>query len=124
MDKTTDKITLNLEGKEDMGVVQIADDVVATIAALAAVEVEGVNSLAGNISGSLISKKQRSVSKCARVDVVGENVKVDIALVMDYGYSIPATCKKAQDKIKLAVENMTGLNCTDVNIRIAGVNMA
>lgn len=46
-----------------------------------------------------------------------------MALIMEYGYNIPATSQKVQDKVKSAIENMTGLDVLDVNIRIAGVNM-
>ena len=55
--------------------------------------------------------------------VTEEHVSVDLSLNMKYGYSIPAVSEKVQDKVKTAIENMTGLTCTDVNIRIAGVNM-
>ena len=51
------------------------------------------------------------------------NVIVDLAVVLAYGYNIPATCSKVQAKVKSAIENMTGLTCTDVNIRIAGVKV-
>ena len=57
------------------------------------------------------------------MDVIGRNVTVDLAVTMEYGYNIPATCQKVQQKVKSAIENMTGLNCTDVNIRIAAINM-
>ena len=50
-----------------------------------------------------------------------KNVTNNLAVTMEYGYNIPSTCTKVQDKVKTAVENMTGLNCTDVNIRIIGV---
>ena len=65
----------------------------------------------------------KKLTKGVRVDVQNGNVKVDLALTMEYGYNIPATCQKVQNKVKAAIENMTGLNCTDVNIRIAGVRV-
>ena len=48
---------------------------------------------------------------------------VDLAVTMEYGYNIPATCQQVQQKVKAAIENMTGLTCSDVNIRIAGVKV-
>ena len=111
-----------LKDEENVGVVQIADDVVAMIASLATTEVEGVNAMAGNITNELMSKVGvKNLTKGVRVSVSENNVRVDLAVTMDYGYNIPATCQQVQAKVKSAIENMTGLNCTDVNIRIAGI---
>ncbi|MBQ4537503.1 MAG: Asp23/Gls24 family envelope stress response protein [Lachnospiraceae bacterium] len=124
MEKEIDKNAVILKADENIGAVQIADDVVAMIASLAAMEVEGVSAMAGNITNELMSKVGvKNLNKGAKVDVLEGNVTVDLALVVEYGYNIPATCQKVQLKVKSAVENMTGLVCSDVNIRIAGVNM-
>lgn len=94
------------------------------IASLAATEVDGVSAMAGNITNELMSKVgMKSLTKGVKVDVIENNVTIDLAVTMEYGYNIPATSQKVQAKVKAAVENMTGLNCTDVNIRIAGINM-
>lgn len=116
----------NVVLKEDgsIGAVQIADDVVAMIASLAATEVEGVSAMAGNITNELMSKVgMKNLTKGVKVDVLENNVTVDLGVTMEYGYNIPATCQKVQTKVKNAIENMTGLTCSDVNIRIAGINM-
>lgn len=110
---------------EKVGTVKIADDVVAMIAALAATEVEGVASMAGNVTHELLSKVGvKNATKGARVEVFQKKVKVDLAITIEYGYNIPATCQRVQVKVKNAVENMTGLDVTDVNIRIAGVSVS
>lgn len=114
--------TVVLKDEENVGVVQIADDVVAMIASLATTEVEGVCAMAGNITNELMSKVGvKKLTKGVRVEVLENNVTVDLAVTMEYGYNIPATCQQVQTKVKMAIENMTGLNCTDVNIRIAGI---
>lgn len=124
MEKEIDKNTVVLKSEGSTGVVQIADDVVAMIASLATTEVEGVSAMAGNITNELMSKVgMKKLTKGVRVDVQGGNVTVDLAVTMEYGYNIPATCQRVQGKVKAAIENMTGLNCTDVNIRIAGVRV-
>lgn len=124
MERDIDKNTYVLKEEDNVGVVQIADDVVAMIASLATTEVEGVSAMAGNITNELMGKVgMKGLTKGAKVSVLDRNVVVDLAVTMEYGYNIPATCQKVQAKVKSAVENMTGLNCTDVNIRIAGVNM-
>lgn len=119
-----DRNTFVLQDDENIGAVQIADDVVVMIAGLAAREVDGVSAMAGNMTGELMSKVGvKNLSKGVKVDIFDKNVTVDLAVVVEYGYNIPAICQKVQTKVKAAIENMTGLNVTDVNIRIAGVNM-
>ena len=124
MGKEVEKTTVVLNAEENTGVVQIADDVVAMIASLAATEVDGVNAMAGNITNELMGKVGvKKLTKGVRVIVTGRKVRVDLAVMMEYGYNIPATCHQVQAKVKAAIENMTGLNCSDVNIRIAGVKV-
>lgn len=116
--------TYVLQEDESIGSVKIADDVVASIASLATREVDGVSAMAGNVTGELMSKVGiRNMQKGVRVDILDGNVTVDLAVTVEYGYNIPATCQRVQSKVKTAIENMTGLSVTDVNIRIAGVNM-
>ena len=92
-----------IQNDASLGEVKIADEVVAIIAALAATEVDGVASMAGNITNEVIGK-------------LGiKNLK--------YDYSIMEVTKKVQEKVKNAVENMTGLEVADVNIKVAGVEM-
>lgn len=124
MEKEIDKSAVVLKDEENVGVVQIADDVVAMIASLAATEVDGVNAMAGNITNELMSKVGvKKLTKGVKVDVLDGNVTVDLVVTVMYGYSIPVTCQQVQNKVKQAIENMTGLTCTDVNIRIVGVKM-
>ncbi|MDR2024198.1 MAG: Asp23/Gls24 family envelope stress response protein [Hungatella sp.] len=108
--------------KDKIGEVQIADDVVAIIAGLAATEVEGVDSMAGNITNELVAKLgMKNLSKGVKVELAEEHVSVDLSLNIKYGYSIPTVSEKVQEKVQNAIENMTGLTVLDVNIRIAGV---
>jgi len=107
-----------------IGEVQIADEVVAIIAGLAATEVAGVDSMAGKITNELVGKLgMKNLSKGVKVDVTEEHVSVDLSLNVKYGFNIPEVSEKVQEKVKAAIENMTGLTVLDVNIRIAGVNL-
>ncbi|RKD33275.1 Asp23/Gls24 family envelope stress response protein [Lacrimispora algidixylanolytica] len=117
--------THKLYEKDKIGEVQIADDVVAIIAGLAATEVEGVDSMAGNITNELVAKLgMKNLSKGVKVELTpDEHVSVDLSLNIKYGYSIPTVSEKVQEKVQTAIENMTGLTVLDVNIRIAGVAM-
>ena len=124
MERETDRNTYVLQEDESIGAVKIADDVVAMIAGIAATEVDGVSAMAGNITNELMSKAgMNKLTKGVRVEVREKQVTVDLAVIMEYGYNIPATCQKVQAKAKAAIENMTGLNVVDVNIRIAGIHM-
>ncbi len=107
------------------GSVKIADDVVAMIASLATSEVEGVSAMVGNITNELMGKVgMKKLTKGVKV-VVEENKKVviDLSIMLQYGYNIPQTCAKVQEKVKAAIENMTGLEVSHVNVRIAGINI-
>ena len=109
---------------DDLGDVRVSEEVVAIIAGLAATEVEGVSSMAGNITNEIVSKLgMKNLSKGIFVEVMDEEIKVDVALNIAYGYAIPDISMKVQDRVKTAVENMTGLTVAVVNVRIASVDM-
>lgn len=104
------------------GEVRIADEVVGTIAALAAMEVEGVASMTGTITGELAGKLGvKNLSKGVRIEVIDGAVYVDMAFHVKYGCSIPKVTVQVQEKVVTAIENMTGLKVEEVNIHVAGV---
>ena len=118
------KINHTVYNIEDVGQVQIADEVVAVIAGLAATEVEGVAKMSGNITNEIESKLgMKKLSKGVKVTITGTQVDVTLNLVLSYGVSIPKTSQEVQDKVKSAIETMTGLTVSEVNIRIAGIQM-
>ena len=108
-----------------LGEVKIADEVVAVTAGIAATEVEGVDSMAGNptkeivgkLSGSKTAKSMRGV----KVEVNDDKVCVDLSINVSYNYNIPEVSEKVQERVKNAIENMTGLTVLEVNIKIAYV---
>ena len=116
-----------IQNDASKGEIKIADEVVAIIAALAATEVEGVASMAGNITNELIGKLgMKNLSKRhkgVKVDVLEGIVTVSLALNLKYNYSIVEVSARVQEKVKNAIENMTGLEVADVNIKVAGVEM-
>lgn len=113
-----------IQNDASKGEINIADEVVAIIAALAATEVEGVASMAGNITNELIGKLgMKNLSKGVKVDVLEGIVTVSLALNLKYNYSIVEVSARVQEKVKNAIENMTGLEVADVNIKVAGVEM-
>ena len=113
-----------IQNDASKGEIKIADEVVAIIAALAATEVEGVASMAGNITNELIGKLgMKNLSKGGKVDVLEGIVTVSLALNLKYNYSIVEVSARVQEKVKNAIENMTGLEVADGNIKVAGVEM-
>lgn len=109
---------------ECMSSVQIADEVVADIVALAAIEVDGVAAMGDDLTSDIMSKVGiKNLAKGVKIDIEDMKVAVEVKLTVEYGYNIPATCAKVQEKVKNTVENMTGLTVTDVDVRITGVGV-
>lgn len=110
---------------EALGDVRISDEVVASIAVIAAGEVEGISNIVGagrpNELKNMVGIK--SHTKDLRVEVCERIVSVDMAIVVKYGYSLPAVGKAVQERVRTSIENMTGLEVSDVNVRIAGVDV-
>lgn len=119
-----EKNSYTIKMEENLGEVKIADEVVAIIAGLAAMEVDGVSSMVGNATKELINKfGKKSLSKGVKVDVLEGIVTVSLAMNIKFGCSIKDVTEKVQEKVKAAIENMTGLEVADVNIRVAGVDV-
>ena len=108
----------------ELGVIQIADEVVAIIAGLAATEVEGVSSMAGNITNELVAKLgMKNLAKGVKVELLDNSVVIVVAINVAFGTSVPEVSRKVQEKIISAVETMTGLTVAEVNVKIAGIDM-
>ena len=101
----------------------MAGEVVAVLAGLAAMEVDGVSSMAGTSTRDLISKLgKKNLSKGVKVDVLDGVVTVSLSLNLRFGKNIMEVSSRVQEKVKAAIENMTGLSVADVNIKVAGVD--
>ena len=109
------------------GSVTFATDVIATIAGLAANEVEGVASMTGG-SGGLADilgrgrQASRNFTKGVKVEVSGNQVAVTVSLVIDYGSPVPEVAANIQENVKKAIETMSGLTVTNVDIHVQGVS--
>ena len=117
-----DNYTIQLEN--DKGEIVISNDVIGVIAGLAAVEVDGVVSMAGEITKELISKlSKKALANGVKVDITEGSVSLAMSVNLKYGFNVMDVSKKVQEKVKGAVENMTGLTVAVVNVRIASVDM-
>lgn len=107
-----------------LGNICIADDVVASIAGIAATEVKGVSKLTGNISKELIGKLgKKSLANGVKIEIEDGNVSCMISLEVEYGNSIKKVSEEVQSKVKQAIENMTGLNVIVVNVTVSGIKL-
>lgn len=107
---------------DELGNIHISEEVLAAIAAAAALEVEGTSSLAANLGSDiaeLLGKK--NLAKGVRVKMEEDKVEVELSVLMAYGHTIPEMGKAIQDGVKQAIESMTGLEVACVNVNVAGV---
>ena len=111
-----------VEESVNPGVVKIANDVVATIAGLAATEVPGVAGMSGGIVGGIAEKLGRkNLSKGIKVDVKEASAAIEIYIIVEYGVKIQEVAKNIQESVTSAIENMTGLVTDAVNVYVQGV---
>jgi len=108
----------------ELGEIIVSEEVIAVITGLAAMEVEGVASMAGNATRELISKIGiKTLSKGVTVEIMDNVATINATLNLKYGYNIKEVSSKVQEKVKVAVENTTGLEVADVNICVAGIEV-
>jgi len=101
---------------------RISDEVVATIAGIAATEVDGVAGMsAGLISGISEMLGKKTFARGARVEVGEKETAMDLYVVVEYGVRIPEVAQRVQENVKRAVESMTGLDVVQVNVHVQGV---
>jgi len=106
------------------GKISFANDVVAIIAGLATIDVEGVAGMSGGmVEGFTELLGKKNLTKGVKVEVGEEEVAVDVYIVVDYGSIINEVAKEVQSAIKNAIETMTGLNVVEVNVYIQGVHI-
>ncbi len=110
------------ETQTDLGMVRIHDNVIASIASLAATEIEGVKGIERNFKAgimSLINKKSFAAIKVDK-DKNGE-ITVQIPLIIKYGFNIPDISNRVQENVRNALEKMTNLSVKDININVQGI---
>ena len=104
--------------------IKISNDVVASIAGVAVSEVPGVYSMAGGLAGGIseVFSGKKNLSKGIKVEVGEKDTKIDVNIIVEYGVRIPDVAFEIQNRVKKAVETMTGLNVVEVNVHVQGVN--
>ena len=104
--------------------IKISSDVIAVIAGVAVSEVPGVFGMAGGFAGGIteVLKGKKNLAKGIKVDTTDNKAKIDVNIIVDYGARIPDVAFEIQNRVKTAVENMTGLKVEEVNVHVQGVN--
>ena len=114
--------TYIINDNSELGEVHISDDVLAVISAMAAMEVDGVLAMAGNITAEIVARLgMKKLSKGVRVKVDENTVVIDLSIVLIMNENIVKISNKVQDKVKTTVENMTGMEVAGVNVNISNV---
>jgi uncharacterized alkaline shock family protein YloU len=118
------KVIDNANIASEVGSVKIASDVVTVIASIAATEVKGVAGMSGGFTNEIVEKfGVKSSGKGIKVQVGETDAAIDLFLVIEYGVRIPDVSWEVQQNVKKAVETMTGLKVTEVNIHVQGINI-
>ena len=114
-----EEVNENVSGEN----IQIADDVVAVIAGKAVSEVSGVAGMAGGFAGGIseVLSGKKNLSKGIKVEVTEKDAKIAVNIIVEYGVRIPDVAFEIQNRVKKAVEAMTGLNVVGVNVHVQGV---
>ncbi len=106
-----------------LGTIRIADEVVSIIAGLAATEIDGIAGMSGGLVGGIAEMLGRkNFSKGVKVEVGEKEAAIDLYIIVKYGVRIPDVALAAQENIKHAIENMTGLSVVEVNVHVQGVS--
>lgn len=109
--------------QKGIGKVQIADEVIAIIAGIEATSVEGVAGMSGNISGEIMEVLGRkNLAKGVKITIGENNVSIDLNIVINFGIKIPEVAKEVQKRVQSAVETMTGLEVSQINLNIIGIH--
>lgn len=126
MEENKEKVSLveNILNEEEDNI-NISEEVITTISGIAVSEISGVAEMAGGITGGIteVLSGKKNLSKGIKADVAGNNVKIDVNIIVNYGVRIPDVAFDIQNKVKQIVENMTGLKVNEVNVHVQGVNV-
>lgn len=110
--------------EKKIGNISIADDVVASIAGIAALEAKGVSKLNGNITKDLVSKLgKKNLANGVKVEIANGSVDVLLSIEIEYGNSIRSVSEEVQSKVKQAIETMTGLKVNVVNVSVSSIKL-
>jgi uncharacterized alkaline shock family protein YloU len=106
------------------GTIRISDDVVATVAGLAALDTPGIAAMSGGISEGWAKRLSgKNAQKGVAVEVGEREAAIDLRVIVHYGVAIHDVCWQLQERVREAVQTMTGLTVIEVNVKVEGVQL-
>ena len=119
-----EEIMIDEQEKKEANGIKISNDVIAVIAGVAVSEVSGVASMSGGFAGGITEaiKGKKNLAKGIKVEATEKEAKIDVNIIVEFGSRIPDVAFEIQNRVKKAVENMTGIKVTDVNVNVQSVN--
>ena len=110
------------ESRNELGAVRIHKNVISSISSIAALEIEGVKRVGTNLRSSLLELFGQKSYLAIKVDISkNEEVKVEIPLIIKFGYNIPDTANRVQENVRQALEKMSNLSVKDINVNVKGI---
>ena len=110
------------DSRTDLGMIRIHKNVIASIAAIAAGEIEGVKRVEGNFKNGIMALLGKSALPSIKVEIdKHEDVRVEIPLIVKYDFNVPDICAKVQENVRNALEKMTNLTIKDINVNVQGI---
>lgn len=110
------------ESRNDLGIVRIHKSAISSISSIAAMEIEGVKGVARNLKSGLLEIIGRKYFSAIKVDISkNDEVRVDVPLIIKYGYNIPDVAGRVQENVRQALEKMSNLSVKDININVRGI---
>lgn len=115
---------LDVTSNTELGIVEIAPEVIEVITGIAASEVEGISAMRGNFAAGVVERfGKKSHSKGVKVELTDTGILIDLYVVLDFGVSIPKTAEQLQTNIRQTIKNMTALDINEVNVHVVGIKM-
>jgi len=119
-----DDSLLNVSNHNDLGKVEIAQEVIEVITGIAASEIDGISSMRGSFATGVVEKLgKKSHSKGVKVELTDEGIQIDLFVNLDFGVSIPTVAEKLQENIRQSIKNMTALEISEINVHVVGIQM-
>ncbi len=123
--KESKRATLTLKNEDGDGFIQVADEVVSNIAGLAVTEVDGVARLTGNVPGDLMnSRGRKGIFRGIHVTYGENSIRVYVSIVVKFGFNIVDVSGAVQERVTQALQTMTGLTPSIVNVRVSGIDFS
>ncbi|MDD5282197.1 MAG: Asp23/Gls24 family envelope stress response protein [Candidatus Omnitrophica bacterium] len=110
------------ELRNEIGSIRIHKNVISSISSIAAMEIEGVKKIGSNLKSSLFELFDQKLYSAIKVDISkNEEVRVEIPLIVKYGYNIPDISGRVQENVRQALEKMSNLSVKEINVNVKGI---